>query len=297
MTTDLRTRAKVREFFLQWLKIDQVPDLSKDPSRFPGFDAAIIADLRTSLDLFLVDAVWGESADFRRLLLSDEIYLNGRLAQFYGADLPANAPFQKIRFEAENRAGVLTHPYLMATFSYTTTTSPIHRGVFLTRSVLGRVLRPPPMASAPLSPDLHADLSTRERVTLQTKPTSCMSCHAMINPLGFGLEHFDPVGRYRREEAGRAIDATGTYETPSGDSASYQGARDLAKLLAASEETHSAFVKQLFHSLIKQPILAFGPEKPDELRRFFVEHDCDIRKLMVEIIASSAAVSRKSAKP
>ena len=86
----------------------------------------------------------------------------------------------------------------MASFAYTATSSPIHRGVFLARSVLGRSLRPPPEAVAPLPPDLHADLTTRERVTLQTKPEACQSCHGMINPLGFTLEHFDAVGRYPR---------------------------------------------------------------------------------------------------
>ena len=72
MVADLRARAKLREFFLQWLKVDQVPDLAKDPERFPGFDAAVASDLRTSLDLFLDDVVWGESSDFRQLLLADD---------------------------------------------------------------------------------------------------------------------------------------------------------------------------------------------------------------------------------
>ena len=111
---------------------------------------------------------------------------------------------------------MLTHPYLMASFAYTATSSPIHRGVFLSRSVLGRALRPPPEAVAPLAPDLHPDLTTRQRVTLQTKPESCQSCHGMINSLGFTLEHFDAVGRYRKEEKGQPIDATGTYETRAG---------------------------------------------------------------------------------
>ena len=96
--------------------------------------------------------IWGESSDFRQLLLADDVYLNGRLAKFYGVDLPADAPFQKV--DARRRAsgpGVLTHPYLMATFAYTATSSPIHRGVFLARSVLGRSLRPPPEAFAPLA--------------------------------------------------------------------------------------------------------------------------------------------------
>ena len=125
----------------------------------------------------------------------------------------------------------------MASFAYTATSSPIHRGVFIARSVLGRVLRPPPEAVAPLAPDLHPDLTTRQRVALQTQPESCQSCHGMINPLGFTLEHFDALGRYRKEEKGKPIDATGSYETRSGEPVKFSGVRDLAAFLAASERS------------------------------------------------------------
>lgn len=114
MLPDPRTRAKLREFFLQWLKVDQPPEIAKDPARFPQFNEAIAADLRTSLDLFLEDVIWSESSDFRELLKAEWLYLNGRLAQLYRPDLPAEAPFLKMSLEAGERAGVLTHPYLMA---------------------------------------------------------------------------------------------------------------------------------------------------------------------------------------
>jgi hypothetical protein len=288
MVTDLRARSKLREFFLQWLRVEQVPDLSKDAKRFPGFDETLASDLRTSLDLFLSDVIASKASDFRELLLADYLYMNGRLSEFFGADLPPDAPFQKVTWEPSERAGLLSHPYLMATFAYTGTTSPIHRGVFLARSVLGRSLRPPPEAIAPLAPDLHAGLSTRERVILQTSPKVCTACHGMINPLGFGLEHFDAVGRYRAEENQRPIDATGAYETRAGESLTYAGTRELAGLLARSEETHAAFVQQLFHHLVKQPILAYGPGMVSNLRKSFAEHEFSIRELAVEIMASSA---------
>ena len=297
MVGDLRTRAKVREFFLQWLKVQGGPEIAKDPDRFPEFNAAIVADLRTSLDLFLDEVVWGDRSDFRELLRSDSIYLNGRLAAFYGAELMPDAPFQKMFLDPEERAGVLSHPYLMASFSYTGTTSPIHRGVFLSRSVLGRALKPPPEAVSPLAPDLHASLSTRERVALQTSPSACMTCHGMINPLGFGLERFDAVGRLRWEEKGRPIDATGLYESPSGGTENYTGARELGGLLAASEETHSAFVTQLFHHLVKQPIRAYGPDTQGSLRQSFADRHFHIRKLMVEIVATTALADRPQAPP
>jgi hypothetical protein len=293
MLADPRTRFKLREFLLAWLKVDQVPDLSKDPERFPEFNAELAADLRTSLDLLLDDVVWSEASDFRQLLLADYVYLNGRLAQFYGAELPADAPFQKVLLEADRRAGVLTHPYLLADFAYTATSSPIHRGVFIARSLLGRSLRPPPEAVSPLAPDLHAELTTRERVALQTSPQMCQNCHAMINPLGFPLEHFDAVGRFRGEEKGKLIDAAGAYRTTAGSEVKFAGARGLAAFLAGSEETHSAFVEQLFHHLVKQPIRAYGPETLPRLRKTFVANDFHIRRLVVEIMALAAFQGRE----
>jgi hypothetical protein len=288
MLPDPRTHAKLRQFFLQWLKVDSAPDLAKDPAHFPEFDRAAASDLRTSLELFLEDVLWSDASDFRQLLLADYLYLNGRLARLYGSDLPADASFQKVSQKPSERAGLLTHPYLMAAFAYTATSSPIHRGVFLSRNVLGRSLRPPPEAFTPLPADLHPKLTTRERVALQTRPQACQTCHNMINPLGFTLENFDAIGRFRDKEKDRPIDATGSYQTLKGPEVKFGGVRDLATFLADSEETHEAFVEQLFHYLVKQPVRAFGPQKLSDLRRSFADNRYNVRKLMVEIVAQSA---------
>ncbi|HEY8505714.1 MAG TPA: DUF1588 domain-containing protein, partial [Gemmataceae bacterium] len=232
-------------------------------------------------------------SDFRQLFLADTLYLNGRLARLYGADLPPDAPFTKVPLGPGERAGVLSHPYLLAAFAYTETSSPIHRGVFLARSVLGRPLRPPPEAFSPLAPDLHPDLTTRERVALQTRPQACMSCHGMINPLGFTLERFDAIGRYREEENGKPIDASGTYQTLAGETVKFGGARDLAAFLADSPEVHEAFTAQLFHYLVKQPVHAYGPDTLAKLRESFARNGFSVRKLMVEIMAETALIGRR----
>ena len=288
MVVDGRCRSKLRDFLMQWLKVEHVPDLAKDAEKFPEFSPGIANDLRTSLELSVDELANSETTDFRQLLLADAVYLNGRLAKFYGADLPEEAAFQKITLDSGERAGVLSHPYLMTGFAYSATSSPIHRGVFIARSVLGRSLRPPPEAVVPLAPDLHADLTTRERVALQTKPESCMACHRLINPLGFTLEHFDAVGRYRKDEQGKEVDTSGSYRTRTGELATFAGVRELAKYLAESEETHAAFVQQLFHNIVKQPVRAYGTETQTNLKKSFVSGEFSIRKLMVEIIATSA---------
>ena len=115
----------------------------------------------------------------------------------------------------------------------------------------------------------------------------------MINPLGFTLEHFDAVGRYRKEEKGKPIDATGSYETRCGRNGEIRAEFMISRRIWPTATRRTlAFVQQLFHYLVKQPVGAFGPQELPELRRFFAAHDFNIRKLMVEIMATSALTPR-----
>jgi hypothetical protein len=293
MLPDLRTRAKLREFLLDWLKVSQAPEPAKDHKAFPEFTPEVASDLRTSLELSVDELLESDPADLRELLLTNSIYLNGRLARVYDVELPEDAPFQKVAFRPDERSGIVSHPFLLANFAYTGTSSPIHRGVFISRAILGRVLRPPPESVAPLAPDLHPDLTTRQRVSRQTEAQACQSCHGLINPLGFALEHLDAIGRFRQRERGRPVEATGTYLTRGGGTAKFDGARELAAFLADSEETHEAFVRQLFHQTVKQPIYAYGKNRLPELKQAFVESDFNIRKLLVEIVAGIATSPRE----
>ena len=288
MTADPRFDAKLRGFFLEWLKVDSIRELKKDPQSFPGFNAEIAADLRTSFELTLDEMLSADGADFRKLLLADEVYLNGRLAPLYGAELPGDAPFRKIALNRGERAGILTHPYLMAALADANASSPIRRGVLVARSLLGRTLRPPPDAVTPTPAALHPDLTTRERAVLQTAAESCQACHALINPLGFPLERFDALGRLRSSDNQRPVDANGTYLTRGGETAKFDGARQLAEFLAASDEVHAALVEKLFYCLIKQPIRAYGPEALPALRRRFAERDFNLRRLAAEIAVLAA---------
>ncbi len=291
MVGDRRTRAKVRDFLLAWLRVDHGPDITKDATAFPGWSAAVAADLRTSLVLALEEAVWLEG-DFRRLFTTDETYVNGRLAALYGLDLPAAAPFQRVPLDAGARGGVLSHPYLMSVFAHADATSPIHRGVFLARSILGNTLKPPADAVPPLAAEQHPDLTTRERVALQTRDVACQTCHTMINPLGFALEEFDAIGRFRAAEVRgdtlRPIDASGSYLPRTGAEATFRGGHELAAYVAASPDAHEAFVQALFHAVVKQPVRAWGPDTLGDLTAAFAAAGFDIRRLLVDIMTVAA---------
>jgi hypothetical protein len=270
--------------------MNRVDDLSKDAKLFPGFSPEIIGDLRTSLDIFLADVFWSADSDYRKLLLADDLFLNDRLARFYGIDLPSAASndFVRVEVQAGQRSGVITHPYLLAAFSYQKSSSPIHRGVFLARNIIGRGLKPPPMAVVFRESDFKPNMTRREKVAELTKPQSCQSCHSVINPLGFSLESYDAVGRYRTREGDVPIDPSSDYTTDEGQTVHLAGPRDLAQFAIGSEPARDSFIEHLFHHAIKQPLLAYGAETPARLRESFVASGFSMRKLLVDMATLSS---------
>jgi hypothetical protein len=196
--------------------------------------------------------------------------------------------FVKVQLDPKQRSGVVTHPYLLAEFSYQKSSSPIHRGVFLTRNIVGRALKSPPMAQEFKDANFAPNLTMREKVAELTRPAACQSCHSVINPLGFSLEQYDAVGRFHAQEGGRSIDVVSDYTTDEGSVVKLKGARDVAEFAAGSRQAQNAFVEQLFHQLVKQPVLAYGPRALDQLRQSFVASEYNVQKLMVEIATLSA---------
>jgi hypothetical protein len=296
MVTSPRSWNKLQAFLMAWLKVDEVPDIVKSPKVVADFDTNTANDLRTSLELFLESTAWGANSDYREMMLSPAVFLNGRLAKIYDVKLPADAPFQSVSLDSDMRSGLLTQPYILSKYAYLETSSPIHRGVIIIRSILGRTLQPPPSALAPTPPSLHPEMTTRERIAAQTKPEMCNACHGIINPLGFTLEEFDAIGRYRVNENGKPIDTSGSYLARSGKRSTFTNAIDLGKYIVDSDDAQSAFVEKLFQHLVKQPVLAYGPRMLPGLVQKFAENRYSIRKLMVQIGVSSA-LEPQGAKP
>jgi len=292
----LELEKRVVGFIHNWLNLGHISTITKSEESFPEYDADLVSDLRSSLDHFVEQVIWSEESDYRELFLAKYGYTNSRIADFYGENWkPKTEPgFDLAQTEdSELHSGLLTHPLLLSGLAYRDSTSPIHRGVFLIRYMLGRTLRPPSEAFTPLSPDLHPDLTTRERVELQTSPDGCQTCHSKINGLGFVLENFDAVGFYRETEKSKPIDALGQYTDRKDNSVKFNGVPDLASYLADSDDAHRAFVSRAFQHFVKQPPAAFGSETLDRLVRLFRENDYNVRELLTEIIVL-ASVSNSS---
>ena len=265
---DPRAKSKILDFFYHWLDLDYGRDISKDAKIYPEFDAAEIGSLKKSMNIFLEDVFWSDRSDFKELFLANYLYLNRDLSEMYGESNESN-DFAKVEFSKSQRSGLITHPYILSQFSYPYNSSPIHRGVFLTRHMLGRTLKPPPEAVSFENQTLDPSLSMREKITHVTKGSNCMSCHEIINSLGFSLENYDAIGRWRVLENNKEIDASSQYETSSGKLISLNGSRSLAEFIANDEQSQKAFIKTMFEYLIKQPIQAYGASAIDDLIQRF----------------------------
>ena len=289
MIADPRAKAKANEFFQRWLKLDAEGDLRKDDKDYPGFDAALVADLRRSLELFVEPGVWSEKSDYRELIQADYLLFNERLAKFYNVPLPEGGGFQPVKFDPAQRAGVLTHPYLLARLAHPDSTSPIHRGVFVTRNVLGGILKPPPEAIAFENHKFDPKMTMREKVAEMTRNANCMTCHETINPLGFTLENFDAVGHYRTTEGERPIDPEADYHTLEGETLRLKRPRDLANHAVESAGARRGFIRQIFQYELKQNPAVYGHDTVAKLDTTFTASGHHVRQLLVEINALAAS--------
>ena len=283
-----RARSKLDYFMLHWLQLNEKGAFSKDEELFADFTEEVKADLRVSLRQFVRDIIWSESSDYRHFFTGSHIPINQNLASFYGITGVTGTDFVPASIGNQTGKGVLTHPYMLSMLAYDDNSSPIHRGVFITRRLLGRTLKEPPQATELGSAEFPTELTIREKVTALTEPTACAGCHNIINPLGFSLENYDGVGRYRNQEVGKAINAVANYNTVEGETIELSGANGLADLITGSPQAHGAFVDHLFHQAVKQPINAYGDSLRESLISRFQTSEFNIQQLLTNIVLESA---------
>jgi hypothetical protein len=233
--------------------------------------------------MFVEQVVWSESSDYRQLMLAETLWLNQRLATFYQIPNVVGDAFQAVPAGQNQRSGIITHPYLLARLAHPETTSPIHRGVFLTRNVLGGILKPPPEAIAFENHKFDPKMTMREKISEMTRSSNCMTCHETINPLGFTLENFDAAGRYRKNENNRPILTESDFNTLEGELLQLKGPQDVAQLAVRSASARRGFIRQLLQSTIKQNPAVYGSDFLHKLDEHFVAQQYHIRNLFLEI--------------
>ncbi|MCH7995366.1 MAG: DUF1592 domain-containing protein, partial [Planctomycetes bacterium] len=210
MLTDPRSQSLVSNFAGQWLYLRNLESTTPDMRLFPDFDDNLRQAFRQETELFF-ESVMREDRSVLDLLKADYTFLNERLAKHYGIPHVYGSRFRRVSLgKNSKRGGLLRHGSILMVTSYPTRTSPVIRGKWILENILG-MPPPPPPANVPALKDntVSATLSVRERLAEHRANPACATCHDLIDPVGFSLESFDAVGRWRTVEHGRPIDASG----------------------------------------------------------------------------------------
>ena len=207
MLADEKADALVENFAGQWLRLRNVAGFEPIAFMFPDFDDNLRRSMRRETEL-LFETIMREDRSVVEFLDADYTFVNERLARHYGIPHVNGSHFRRIEVTDENRRGILGHGSLLTVTSQSNRTSPVTRGKWVLENLLGA---PPPIPPADVPP-LEATEVTgtlRQRIEQHRRNPVCASCHKVMDPLGFALENFNPVGKWRIEDAGTPVDATG----------------------------------------------------------------------------------------
>lgn len=222
MMADPRADAFIENFVGQWLYLRNLDGIYPDPKAFPEFDENLRAAFQRETELFLDDQIRSDSS-LLELLSADYSFINERLAEHYGIEGVYGSRYRKMKLDGGQRGGLLGHGSLMMVTSYPNRTSPVLRGKFVLENLLGG----PPPEPPPNVPALEEEsegrkLTMREAMAKHRENPACRVCHAAMDPIGFSLENYDAVGKWRMEFADQPIDASGllpdgnTFDGPDG---------------------------------------------------------------------------------
>ncbi len=211
MLSDARSGALASNFAAQWLYLRNLKNIAPNPDDFPDFDDNLRQSMLTETEMFF-ESVVNEDRNVLDLLNGDYTFVNERLARHYGIPNVYGPRFRRVTLDDETRRGLLGQGSILTVTSYATRTSPVQRGKWILTNILGT----PPPPAPPNVPALKENdeggkiLSVRERLEEHRKSPACASCHKIMDPLGFSLENFDAIGKWRaRSEDGAPIDASG----------------------------------------------------------------------------------------
>jgi len=248
LLADPRSRATIQRFVEAWLEIDRLPTIPKDAATYPELDPAARVAQREETRRFVAHVMEEGTGTLPELLTSTTSYLSPELAKLYNLPVPTGPKdpegFAEASFAGTARVGILTQGSVITTHSKPSSSSPIHRGKLVRERLFCQPLPPPPAGLMVQPPPVDPALTTRERYSVHATMEPCASCHRLTDPIGFGFERFDGIGRERDAEAGRPIDATGQIVATPGSDGAFDGTAALAAKLAASPDVHACFATQ-----------------------------------------------------
>ncbi len=226
MLENKRAKAVVQNFASQWLQLRSLSRMQPDAEMFPGVDAQLRKDMETETKLLVYDLI-RRDAQVTDLLKADYTFLNERLAKHYGVDGVVGNKFQKVSSDKTDREGILSHASILTLTSNPNRTSPVKRGKWIMENLLGEEPPPPDPDAMQLEDQAQLTGTLRQRMEQHRANPSCAVCHKVMDELGFALENYDAVGKWRMDDEAGAIDPRG--ELP--DGTKFQGSKELQLMI------------------------------------------------------------------
>jgi hypothetical protein len=240
LLTTPRAQTNLVKFHLMWLGTEGTGALAKNENAFPDFNPLLAYYFAKETDQFLRKTLFEKQGTFAELLLSDQTYVNGPLAEFYGVPGPADPKeWVPTKLDTSKRVGLLTQPSLLATMAKEDRTDPIRRGKFVLNQILCRSVNPPSPEIVAMFQPLDLNKTAREQLTEHRENPVCASCHYLLDPLGLPFEHYDAIGRWRDTDRGMAIDASGEI-----DGHTFSGVPEMARLIADIPTARACYVAE-----------------------------------------------------
>lgn len=287
-------RKNVVNFHGQWLDFMSMGTLTKDATLFPAFTPEVASLLRQEADAFIDHTVFDGAGDLKSLLSSPQSYMNDTLAAFYGAPAPGSATAPAaVTLPATERSGLLTLGGLLAGHSNPTQGNPVRRGFFVRDSLFCQKPPDPPKNANIMVPAFDPALSTRERFAAHSSDPACKSCHQLMDPIGLGFEHYDAVGMWRADEAGKPVDAHGELSATDVDGP-FDGAVELGQRLSSSKIVSDCATTQWFHYAYGRVETAEDACTLDQLKTAFTTSKGNVQELLVALTQTDAFLYRKT---
>ena len=248
MLADTRSASLVNNFADQWLYLRNLESIIPDARAFPDFDDNLRQAMRRETELFF-ESIMRENRNVVDLLSANYTFLNERLAKHYGIPNVYDSYFRRVTFEPNSaRGGLLGQGSILTVTSYADRTSPVIRGKWILTNMVGSPPPPPPPNVPPLKPNESAGkvLTMRERMAAHRANQPCAGCHRLMDPVGFSLENYDAVGRWRTTDEDAPIDPSGNLP----DGSQFTGVSGLRQALLSKPE--------LFVTTLTEKLLTYG---------------------------------------
>ena len=257
MLKDPKASALSENFVGQWLEIRNLDSIKPDPDKFPAWSAEIKEDMRTEA-VMLFESILHENRPVSEFLTARYTFLNESLARYYGIPDVVGPEFRRVELKTDERGGILGLGSVMAVSSYPSRTSVVIRGRFILDNILGSP-PPPPPPDVPSLDEASLDMkkmTLRQQMEKHRADPSCMACHAKMDPLGFALENYDAIGRWRTQDGQFPVDTSGVLP----DGTTISGPASLREVLApkTAQLAQCMVQKMLVYSLGR------GVDKRDE---------------------------------